>query len=69
MCVHACLCVCVCVCVCACHRYSFRNQPEAVQFNLVMLANALLAADMVVKEQAEEALGLYSLVRTQHRFL
>ncbi|GIL74668.1 hypothetical protein Vretifemale_4594 [Volvox reticuliferus] len=43
-------------------RYSYRNQPEAVQFNLIMLGNALLAADLVTREGAEEALGEYSKV-------
>ncbi|KAG2499596.1 hypothetical protein HYH03_002537 [Edaphochlamys debaryana] len=41
-------------------RYSFRNQPEAVQFNLVMLANAFLAADLVPREGAEKVLYEYS---------
>ncbi|GIL48322.1 hypothetical protein Vafri_4601 [Volvox africanus] len=46
-------------------RYSYRNQPEAVQFNLIMLANALLAADLVSREGAEETLGEYSKVLSE----
>ncbi len=43
-------------------RYSYRNQPEAAQFNLIMLANALLAAQLVPMAGAEEVLGEFSLV-------
>ncbi|EFJ46698.1 hypothetical protein VOLCADRAFT_62183 [Volvox carteri f. nagariensis] len=46
-------------------RYSYRNQPEAVQFNLVMLGNALLAADLVPREGAEEVLREYSKVLSE----
>lgn len=43
-------------------RYCYRNQPEAVQFNLVMLANALLAVDLIPRQGAEEVLVEYSQV-------
>ncbi|PNW71311.1 hypothetical protein CHLRE_16g648900v5 [Chlamydomonas reinhardtii] len=43
-------------------RYSYRNQPEAGQFNVVMLGNALLAADLLGREAATEALVGYSEV-------
>ncbi|KAG2451971.1 hypothetical protein HYH02_003744 [Chlamydomonas schloesseri] len=43
-------------------RYSYRNQPEAGQFNVVMLGNALLAADLVGREEATAALMGYSEV-------
>jgi uncharacterized protein YdiU (UPF0061 family) len=41
-------------------RYCYSNQPQAVQWNLVMLANALHAAGLIGKEAAEEALGSYA---------
>jgi len=43
-------------------RYAFRNQPEIGQVNLVMLANALLAGELMSKEEAEQQLLLYSQV-------
>ncbi|KAG2441588.1 hypothetical protein HXX76_003209 [Chlamydomonas incerta] len=43
-------------------RYSYRNQSEAGQFNVVMLGNALLAADLLSREAATEALLGYSEV-------
>ncbi|GLC40033.1 hypothetical protein PLESTB_001518300 [Pleodorina starrii] len=46
-------------------RYSYRNQPEAVQFNLIMLANALLAADLVPRDGAEQVLQEYSQVLSE----
>ncbi|KXZ56039.1 hypothetical protein GPECTOR_2g1591 [Gonium pectorale] len=46
-------------------RYSYRNQPEAVQFNLVMLGNALLAADLLPRQGAEEVLVEYSKVLSE----
>eukprot|EP00983_Pelagomonas_calceolata_P022830 718511-Pelagomonas_calceolata.AAC.6 len=42
--------------------YAFRNQPEIGQVNLVMLANALLAGELMSKEEAEQQLLLYSQV-------
>jgi hypothetical protein len=42
--------------------YDYKGQPESVQFNLVMFANALIAADLVGKEEAEAALLTYSEV-------
>lgn len=46
-------------------RYAFRSQPEVGQWNLVQLANALLIAELVTKEEAEEVLTKYSLVLSQ----
>lgn len=43
-------------------RYCYRNQPEACQWNCVMLANALFSAGLLGKEEAEEALGTYAEV-------
>lgn len=43
-------------------RYCYRQQPEIGQWNLVQLANALLAADLISKEDAEEVLEEYSKV-------
>ena len=48
-------------------RYSYRNQAEIGQWNLVQLANALLGAELLEKEEAEEVLGKYSEVRTVRR--
>ncbi|MEW5306788.1 MAG: hypothetical protein WDW36_009226 [Sanguina aurantia] len=45
-------------------RYSYRSQPEIVQWNLAQLANTLLAAELVTKVEAEDILGNYSLVLT-----
>jgi uncharacterized protein YdiU (UPF0061 family) len=42
--------------------YDYKGQPESVQFNLVMFANSLIAADLVGKEEAEAALMTYSEV-------
>ncbi len=44
-------------------RYAFRAQPEAMHFNVVMLANALLVSGLVRKEAAEEAVAFFSEVR------
>lgn len=41
-------------------RYCYQQQPEVAQWNLVMLANALLAGGLVEQKPAEEALGEYS---------
>lgn len=40
-----------------------RNQPEICQWNCAQLANALLAAELVGKEEAEEVLRGYAEVR------
>lgn len=45
-------------------RYCYRNQPEACQWNCIMLANALFSAGLVGKEEAEEVLGQFAEVRT-----
>ncbi|GFR46340.1 hypothetical protein Agub_g7911, partial [Astrephomene gubernaculifera] len=45
-------------------RYSYRNQPEAVQFNLVMFGSALCRAGLVGQEEAEGVLREYSEVLT-----
>ena len=44
-------------------RYAYRNQPEMGQWNCVMLANSLLAAGLMSKQEAETALERYSAVR------
>lgn len=49
-------------CVDAQCRYAYSNQPEIGQWNLVMLANALLAGGLLPKEAAEAALMSYSKV-------
>ncbi|WIA41728.1 hypothetical protein OEZ86_009071 [Tetradesmus obliquus] len=41
-------------------RYCYSNQPQAVQWNCVQLANALFSADLVEKEEAEAALARYA---------
>eukprot|EP00803_Ostreobium_quekettii_P004631 evm.model.scf_672.7 EVM.evm.TU.scf_672.7 scf_672:31562-38836(-) len=43
-------------------RYAFRNQSEVCQWNLVQLAQALMAADLVDKADAEDAVESYSKV-------
>jgi uncharacterized protein YdiU (UPF0061 family) len=43
-------------------RYCYSNQPQAVQWNCVQLANALFSAELVEKEAAEEALTRYAEV-------
>jgi hypothetical protein len=44
-------------------RQTRRNQPEICQWNCAQLANSLLAAGLVEKEEAEEVLGEYAAVR------
>ncbi|KAI8475947.1 MAG: hypothetical protein J3K34DRAFT_453224 [Monoraphidium minutum] len=46
-------------------RYCYRNQPEMAQWNCAQLANALLAAELVGKEEAEEVLREYAEVLLQ----
>jgi len=46
-------------------RYAFRNQPEVCQWNLVQLAEAMMAAGLLEKTSAEEAVALYSKVMTE----
>ncbi|KAF8058303.1 selO [Scenedesmus sp. PABB004] len=41
-------------------RYCYSNQPQACQWNCVQLANALFAAGLVRKEEAEAALEAYA---------
>jgi hypothetical protein len=43
-------------------RYCYSNQPQAMQWNCIQLANALFSADLVEKEAAEEALSVYAEV-------
>lgn len=38
-------------------RYSFQNQPEICQWNLIRLATSLIAAGLIEKSDAEEAVG------------
>ncbi|GMH32852.1 hypothetical protein BSKO_00686 [Bryopsis sp. KO-2023] len=45
-------------------RYAFRNQPEICQWNLVRLATSLVAAGLIEKTDAEEAVGRYAEVMT-----
>lgn len=47
-------------------RYAFRNQPEVCQWNLVQLAEALIAAGLMDKTSAEEAVTVYAKVLTDH---
>ncbi len=47
----------------------YRAQPEVCQWNLAQLANALLAAGLVEKEAAEEALEAYTDVSGNYRCL
>lgn len=51
---------------CRACRYAYRQQPEIGQWNLVALANAFIAADLVGKEEAEEVLVTYSKVRCKN---
>lgn len=43
-------------------RYCYRNQPEVCQWNCMQLANSLLAADLVGKEEAEGVLKEFAEV-------
>ena len=43
-------------------RYTFLNQPEVCQWNVVQLGNTFLLAGLVKKEEAEEVLPQYSKV-------
>jgi hypothetical protein len=42
------------------HRTPRRNQPEICQWNCAQLANALLAAELVGKEDAEQVMREYA---------
>ncbi|KAG1663376.1 hypothetical protein FOA52_007113 [Chlamydomonas sp. UWO 241] len=48
-------------------RYAYRAQPEAANWNVMMLANALYAADIITEEEAQEAMDAFSTT-TEHEY-